>query len=293
MPLAPEGYQPSADGGWPSIDWAIVDVGYFRTMRIPLLEGRDFSERDTDMSPRVIIVNEVLARQFWPAGSAVGRRVMTRSGEMCEVIGVARRTRHLTLGESPKPYVYLPLRQSDARAMTILVRGAGDPLALLREVRETVRTMDEAVPLYNVTTMDGHVAVALVPATSGALVLSIIGAVALVLTSLGLYGMIAQTVGRRRHEIGVRRALGAQDHDVLLLVVRQAMWLAACGLGAGLVLGLAGSRLLSSLLYGVDSGDPLVFGLAPPALALVCVLAGWMPAARAIRIDPVRVLRAE
>lgn len=293
MTMAPEGYQPPADGGWPSIEWAVVDSGYFRTMRIPLLEGRDFSERDTDASPAVVIVNDVLARQFWPGTSAVGKRVTARAGQAYEVIGVARRTKHLSLGENPKPYVYLPLHQSNGRAMTVLVRGTGDATSLLREVRDTVRAMDDAVPLYNVTTMSEHVSTALVPATSGATVLGIIGLVALALTSLGVYGTMAQTVSRRTYEIGVRRALGARDGDVVLLVARQAMLLVLCGLATGVVLGFVGSHLVSSLLYGVEVSDPLVFGLAPVVLMLACVVACWVPAARAIRIDAAHALRCE
>ena len=163
MNLAPQGYQASRDGGWPSIEFAVVHPDYFRTLRIPLLEGRDFTARDTEFSPPVIIVNEVLARQFWPGTSAVGKRVTT-GGRLLEVAGVARRGKHLTLGEQPKPFVYFPLGQSDAPAMTVLVRAAGAPAKALQEVRDAVRAMDNTVPLYNVTTMSEHVNFALFPA---------------------------------------------------------------------------------------------------------------------------------
>jgi predicted permease len=291
--LAPEGFQPPADGGWPSIDWAIVDTGYFRTLRIPLLEGRDFSDRDTDASPAVVIVNDALARQFWPGTSAVGKRLATREGQVYEVIAVARRTRHLTLGEDPKPYVYFPLRQSGGPAMTVIVRGGGDPRTLVREVGDAIRALDPALPLYNVATMSDHVAFALIPARSGAAALGVIGLVALLLTSVGLYGTMAQTVSRRTYEIGVRRALGAQGRDVVLLVVRETVLLVMCGLTCGVALGVAGSRLLRSLLYGVDATDPLVVGLAPIVLALVSIAACWPPSSRAVRIDPARALQYE
>jgi macrolide transport system ATP-binding/permease protein len=289
--MGPADYQPPAEGGWPPIDVATVDSGYFRTMGIPLLEGRDFSERDTDASPAVVIVNDVLARRFWRGTGAVGKRLATSSGRKYEVIGVTRRTKHLTLGEDPKPYVYFPWQQDDARAMTVLVRGTGDPASLLREVRDTVHAMDDTLPLYNVTTMSEHVAVAQIPATSGATVLSIIGLVALTLTSLGLYGTMAQTVGRRTYEIGVRRALGAQGRDVVLLVGKQAMVIVVCGLAGGVALGFAGSRLLARFLYGVEATDPLVFSVAPVVLMLVCLVACWMPASQAIRIEPAHALR--
>ncbi|MCA1560855.1 MAG: ABC transporter permease [Acidobacteria bacterium] len=144
--MGPERYQPPAEGGWPSIDVATVDSAYFRTMGIPLLEGRDFSERDTEASPAVVIVNDVLARRFWPGTGAVGKRVATSDGRQYEVIGVARRTKHLTIGEDPKPYVYFPWRQTDGRAMTILVRGTGDPGSLLRQVRDALHATDPTLP---------------------------------------------------------------------------------------------------------------------------------------------------
>lgn len=291
--IAPEGFQAPADNGWPSIDVATVDSNYFSTMGIPLLEGRDFSERDTEASPPVVIVNDELARRFWPGTSALAKRVLTRAGRAYEVIGVAKKGKYLTLGEAPKPYVYFPLQQSEARAMTVLARGKGNPTTYLHEVRDAVRALDSTVPLYNVTTMSEHVDVALAPARSGATVLNVVGLVALVLTSLGLYGTIAHTVSRRTYEIGVRRALGAQDRDVIWLVVRQAMLLVLLGLAGGVSLSLAGSRLLSSLLYGVKASDPLVFGLAPVVLVVVCIVASSVPSYWAIRIDASRALRHE
>ena len=291
--LAPEGYQPPAEGGWPSIEFAIVDSGYFKTMRIPLLQGRDFSERDSESAPPVVVVNDVLARRFWPGTSAVGKRLMPPSGGGYVVIGVVKRGKYLTLGEEPKPYIYFPLRQTEVGAMAVLVRGKGDPSTLLREVRDTVRAMDHTVPLFNVTTMASHVGTALAPARAEAAVINIVGLVALALSGLGLYGMTAHTVSRRTHEMGVRRALGAQDHDVVLLVLGQAAGLVLVGLAGGIALGFTGSRLLRSLLYGIEPTDPLVFGLVPVLLVLVCVVASWAPAYRAVRIDVAAALRYE
>src|SRR5262249_46213117 len=151
--LAPEGYQALRDGGWPSVDFAIVDSAYFETLRIPLLEGRDFTARDSESSPPVVIVNDALARQFWPGTSTVGKRLTSREGRSLEVVGVAKRGKYLTLGEQPKPYVYFPLSQSDALAMTVLIRSTGNPTTVLQEIRDTVRTMDNTVPLYNVSSM--------------------------------------------------------------------------------------------------------------------------------------------
>ena len=177
--------------------------------------------------------------------------------------------------------------------MTVLVRGKGDPFTLLSEVRDTVRAMDHTVPLFNVTTMASHVGTALAPARAEAAVINIVGLVALALSGLGLYGMTAHTVSRRTHEMGVRRALGAQDHDVVLLVLGQAAGLVLVGLAGGIALGFTGSRLLRSLLYGIEPTDPLVFGLVPVLLVLVCVVASWAPAYRAVRIDVAAALRYE
>jgi ABC-type antimicrobial peptide transport system permease subunit len=219
--------------------------------------------------------------------------VLTRTGRAYEVIGVAKKGKYLTLGAAPKPFIYFPLQQSDARAMTVLARGKGNPTTFLHEVRDAVRAMDNTVPLFNVTTMSEHVDVALAPARSGATVLNVVGLVALVLASLGLYGTMAHTVSRRTYEIGVRRALGAEDRDVIWLVVRQAMLLVLLGLAGGVSLSFAGSRLLGSLLYGVKASDPLVFGLAPVVLVVVCVIASSVPSYRAIGIDASKALRHE
>jgi len=179
----------------------------------------------------------------------------------------------------------------DARAMTVLIRGAGNATTVVNKVRDTIRAMDNTVPLYNVSTMSEHVNFALLPAKGGAIALNFVGMVALTLMALGLYGTIAHMVSRRRFEIGLRRALGAQDGDVIVLVVTQAMRLVLAGVVVGISFGLAGSRLLGSLLYSVESADPVVFGLAPVVLALVSVLATWVPAYQAVRIDPARALR--
>jgi putative ABC transport system permease protein len=197
------------------------------------------------------------------------------------------------VGEQPKPYVYFPLRQGRARAMTIVARGTGDPTTYLREMRDAVHAMEPTAPLYDVKTMAEHVAVALAPATGGATVFGIVALIGLALTSLGLYGTISQTVSRRTYEIGVRRALGADNRDVVWLVVRAAMSVVLIGLVVGVVSGLIGARLLRALLYGVDTADPLVFGLASVVLVLVCLVAAWVPAYRATRISAATALRYE
>jgi len=237
--------------------------------------------------------NDVLANQFWPGGRAIGRYVTTSHGGRSEVIGVVRRTKYLSIGEDPKPYAYFPIAQSGARSLTIVARGSGDARAYLRDIGEVVRAIDPAVPLYDVTTMGERIALSMAPTLGGVAALTIVGLMALALTSVGLYGAVAQTVSRRTYEIGVRRALGAQDRDVAWLVVGQAMGLVLLGIVCGLTAGLGSARFLRSLLYGVDLADPVVFVAAPVVLTLICAVAAWLPARRAIRINAAAALRCE
>jgi predicted permease len=292
--LGAEGYMPPAGQSWPMTEFTRVDTDYFRTMRIPLVEGRDFTEYDTERSPDVVVLNDVIARQFWPtARSVVGRHVVTPAGDRYEVVGVARRSKYFSVGEDPKPYVYFPLRQGAARTMTVVARASGDPGAYLRQLVQRIRELDPVVPVYDVTTMSERVATSLAPATGGATTLAIVGALALILTALGLYGVVAQTVGRRTYEIGVRRALGAQDSDVVWLVMRDATALVGLGLCCGVGLGLGSGHLLRAVLYSVDTADPVVFGIAPLVLVVVCLAAAWVPTWRAVRINTATALRYE
>jgi putative ABC transport system permease protein len=293
LSLAPEGFQPAVGQAWPSSEFAVVEPDYFRTLRIRFVEGRDFTERDNVSAPNVIIVNDVVARQFWSDGRAVGRSIVNPEGRRYEVVGVVRRSKYLSVGEDPKPYVYFPLRQGASRAMTIVARGSGDPGAFLHAIESAVHRRDGTAPLYDVSTMSERVALSLAPTTGGVAALGFVGLMAVGLTSLGLFGVVAQAVNRRTYEIGVRRALGAQDAHVIWLVVRDAIGLVVLGVGVGLVATLVLSPLLRALLYNVDPSDPLVFGLAPAVLVVVCTLAAWLPTYRATRINAAAALRYE
>jgi predicted permease len=292
--IAPEGYQPPEGRGWPSTEVATVGTQYLRTLGTPLLEGREFTDRDTASSPKVIILNDVLAHQFWPNESAIGRHVVNASGLRYEVVGVARRSKYFSIGEEPKPYAYFPLLQGAARAMTVVARASGGEAATyLREIGDVVRHLDPVVPVYDVTTMAERVAMSMSPTTGSATALGIVGVIALALTALGLYGVVAQTVAHRTYEIGVRRALGAQDRNVAWLVVGQAMALVVLGMVGGLGAGLGSAHLLQRFLYGVEAFDPLVFGLAPLVLIAMCVLASSLPTRHALRISAAAALRYE
>jgi len=291
--LAPDGSAPADGSPWPSTEFSVIDTGYFETMRIPVIAGRDFTDRDVAGSPAVIIVNDVLARQFWGAEEAVGRHAITRDGGRLRVVGVARRSKYLSVGERPKPYAYFPLRQGTAQAMTIVARGRGDPGSLLHAIDETVRRTNPEAPLYDVTTMSARVAMSLAPASAGAVALGIVAAIAVALTALGLFGAVAQGVGRRTYEIGVRRALGAPDASVMWLMVRDTMAPVAIGIAAGLALAMGLQPVLRVVLYDVQRLDALVVAIAPTVIVLVCAVAAWVPSRRATRISAASALRAE
>lgn len=290
--LAPGGYQPTEQSGWPSIDWAAVSNGYFRTLRIPFVEGRDFTQSDEDAVPPAAIVNDVLARQFWPGSSATGRRLVTSSGSTYQVIGVVRANRFLTIGEPLRPQVFFPFPRS-ATAATILLRTSGDEPSALGEVRASVARLDATLPLYNAATMNDRVRAALLPATAAAVSAAAIALIALLLIGLGLYGSVAHVVSGREHEIGIRRALGARSRDVLWLVLRQAAATSAIGAVAGFSAGLAAVRLLRTLVYDVGPADPLVTAAAPLLLLVACGAVATIPALAALRVDPARALRSE
>jgi predicted permease len=291
LSIGPEGFQPAGDRGWPSSEFAVVDPDFFDTLRIPLVDGRDFTDRDTGGAPPVIIVNDVVARQFWGEHRAVGRHVINPEGERFEVVGEVRRSKYLSVGEDPKPYVYFPLRQGMSHAMTIVARGTGDSAAHIRAIVAAVRRFDPTAPLFDVAPMSDRVTRSLAATSGGVAGLGIISLMALALTSLGLFGAVAQSVGRRTYEIGVRRALGAPDRNVIWVVVRDVVILVAAGLLLGIALALVAGRALRVLLYNVNPSDPLVFFTAPLVLLLVALVSAWLPTYRATRINAATALR--
>jgi predicted lysophospholipase L1 biosynthesis ABC-type transport system permease subunit len=239
-----------------------------------------------------VILNDVLARQFWPDEPAVGKHVITPDGTRSEVVGVVRRSKYLFVGEPPKPYMYVP-QNGGAEAMTIVARASGDPAVYLQAMVKVVFSHEPNAALFDVGTLQARVDKALAPTTGAASSLSIIGLMALGLTALGLFGAVAQSVGRRTFEIGVRRALGARDSDVIRLVGRETLALILGGLAIGSIVALAASRALQSWLHDVNPADPLVFGLAPAVLLAVCLAAAWLPIRRALRLSASTALRHE
>jgi putative ABC transport system permease protein len=271
-----------------------VSPGYFGSLRIPLVRGRLFTEEDGPDDPGVVVVNRTMARRFWPGEDPLGRRIRFGANRpWMSVVGVVGDVRQVQLETEPREEVYVSYLQSPVNTMTLVARTAGDPASYARTLRQAVRAVDADQPVYNVLTMRQVLGRAVAPRRIPAVLLNLFAGQALVLAAVGIYGVMAYGVSRRRHEIGVRLALGARRADVLRLVVGQGLALALAGVAAGLVLGLGLTRALSGLLYGVSRTDPAVFAGLSALLVAVALLASWLPARRAAGIDPMRALREE
>lgn len=286
-----EGYEPGPEERM-NLDYNYVSPGYFATLGVPVVAGRDFTWEDGPDSGGVVIVNETVASRYWSGRSPLGRRL--RSGGMWrEVVGVVPDIKYYSLGEEPLPYLYFPFQQSNQSAMALHLRTEGDPGVLVESVRQRVRELDPALPLFDVRTMQQQLGTALLPSRLIAGILAGFGGLALVLAAVGLYGTIAYTVGQRTHELGIRMALGAGSPAILRLVLRQAAIATSIGLLLGLLGGMAIGRLAAGVLYGVDPLDAPAVGGAVLAITLVSALATLVPSRRATAIDPVDALRAD
>jgi putative ABC transport system permease protein len=283
-----------------------VGLRYFETLQIPLLHGRDFTERDDPARAGVVIVNETMARRFWPGEDALGKRVRlapesenrqiagrNMSGDVLEVIGVARNVKYRTLGEEPEAHMYVPYLQRFDAGRTLVVRGTGNAAQLIPVVQREVETLNKDVRAFFSRTLEQHIGLAMLPSRMAATLSGIFGLMALLLATVGLYGLIAYSVAQRRREIGILMALGAQRSDVVKMILSRGLRLTAAGILAGLALAFAVARLIGSMLHGVSASDPLSFGGVTLLLIGVAVLACYFPARRASRIDPVVALRYE
>jgi predicted permease len=272
-----------------------VALDYFRTMSIPLLRGRDFDAQDREGAPGVVVINETFARRYFPGQDPIGRRVSLNGakGPWLEVVGLARDGKYITLGETPAPFLYQPLAQRHESGMVLLVRTGGDPASLVPAVRREVQSVEQNLPLTNVRTMEELLSASLFPARMGAILLGAFGLVALLLASVGLYGVMSYSVARRTREIGIRMALGARGNDVLRLVLRESMTVVLVGVLLGFIAALTVTRLLAGFLYGVSPTDPASFILIGVLLAVVSIVASLVPARRAARINPLVAFKYE
>jgi len=283
-------------GEWTSADIRTVDPGYFATMRIPLERGRAFTAADRTTSPPVIVINETMARQFWPGADPVGARVQvnwTHPDQHPEIVGVVGDVRGSALDADVRPTIYFAYAQEPTGSMTLVVRHSGEPGPLVGAVRSIVRDLDRDVPLTDVATMATRLTRSMSDRRYPMLLLSGFAVLAMLLAAIGLYGLLSYVVSRRTREIGVRMALGADQPTVLRMVLRDGVRLTLIGVVAGAIASVAAARALGHLLYGVGPTDPLTFAAVGLLLVVVATIASYLPAARATRVDPVEALRTE
>jgi putative ABC transport system permease protein len=292
--------RPVAPGDRPNIECQSVLPDYFRTLGIQLIKGRDFNARDDLNARRVAIINETLARRFFPNEDPIGKRIRpeitTEPGDtpMREIIGVVSDARYRSLTVEIPPKVYMPYTQfTISTVMWIALRTDADPRSLISAARTEVQALDKELPVFEVKTLDQYVSMAVAHPRFNALLLLLFAGVALILTAVGLYGVISYSVTQRTREIGIRMALGAQTHDMLMLLVKQGMTMTMIGVVIGLGGALALTRLLKTLLFGVRPADPLTFSIIVLLLTIVAFVACWLPARRATKVDPLVALRVE
>ena len=295
LSFAIQGRPPAAPGDEASANHRAVSPGYFQALAIPLLRGRALSERDVEKSPMVAVVDEAFARRHFPGEDAIGRGIDIGNGTdgFYEIVGVVGDVRHGGLDASAEPTMYVPFKQDVFSSMWMMVRTKGDPSAHASVARQAVRDIDSSLPAFSMTPLSTVVSDSVAQRRFSMLLLGLFAVVALFLAAVGLYGVVAYSVSQRTQEIGLRMAIGAQPGDVLRMVVGGGMKLAAVGVVIGIVAALGLANLVASMLYGVTPFDPTSYAATAVILLAVAALACWIPARRAMRVDPLTALRQE
>ena len=296
-PITIEGRTPPSGENFLNADERIVSGRYFEAMQIPLRNGLFFNDLDTPTTQKIAIIDEYFAQQYWPNEDPVGKRIRTGGLESKEpwltIVGVVGRIKQDALDSDPRIAFYLPHSQYTTPAMNVVVRSDVAPAALTSAIKKEIHELDPDLPIYNVRTMDDRVQESLARRRFSMMMLGLFAFLALALATIGIYGVMAYMVSQGTREIGIRLALGATQNNILRLVVRQGMALALTGVAIGLVGAFVLTRLMRSLLFGVKSTDPLTFVAIASLLAAIALLASYIPARRAARIDPMVSLRCE
>jgi predicted permease len=276
------------------VDANVVSDGYFATMGLPVRRGRDFSERDDERTPMVAVVSEELARRAWPDGSPIGKRLRTEAWpDWATVIGVVPDAKQLQLSESPRPQVYVSFRQRPMIFTSVVLRTADDPMRHAEAARRAVWRVDADQAVWRMHDVARSIASSTGAARALATLTTVFALVALTLAAVGIFGVMSFVVAQRRREMGIRIALGAKGGQIAAMVVRHGLRLTAVALALGLAGALSSGRLLASQLYGVAPHDPVALGAVAALLAAVALVACWLPARRASRVDPKMSLQAE
>jgi putative ABC transport system permease protein len=275
-------------------NFRVVTTNYFHAIGTSLMRGREFAETDTDGKPLVLVINESMARRFWPYEDPIGKRLIIRNGPIPhEIVGVVTDVKHFGLEKTAEPEMYVSHAQFPAGAMAVVVHTTSDPLSVVSAIKNQVKALDKNQPIASIKTMEQIIADSLSQKRFTILLLSFFAGIALVLVVVGIYGVIACTVAQRTREIGIRMSLGAQPGDVFRMIMGQAMVLAFVGIGLGLAAALAVTRVMSSLLYGVNSYDATTYIGISVMLVMVAVAASYFPARRGAKVDPMVAMRHE
>jgi predicted permease len=289
-----EGRPAPPRGQYPEANFRVAGTDYFKTLRIPVLRGRVFAEQDVKGKPDVAIVNETFARLYYPNEDPVGKRVLETDGtNPTEIVGVVGDVKHWGLDDEPEPFIYVTHAQSPDPGMTIAVRSAVDPAGVAAAVRRETRALDADLPVFDIKSLEQRLDESSSRRRLTVFLLGVFASVALLLAAVGIYGVMAYSVSQRTHEIGIRMALGARTADVVRLVLRQGMTLAVVGVGVGVGASLALTKLIKAMLFRVSPSDPATFAVVALSLAAVALLACYVPARRATKVDPMIALRYE